>query len=69
MTTVLILLVILTGCTTPPESESLTVTGTYYDTGVQIEAWGADQEIMEHCLQMCEDYEQMLSATIDTSEI
>ena len=24
---------------------------------------------MEHCLQMCEDYEQMLSATIDTSEI
>ena len=69
MTTVLILIVTLTGCTTPPESESLTVTGTYFDTVVQIEAWGADQEIMEHCLQMCEDYEQMLSATIDTSEI
>ena len=45
------------------------MTGTYFDTVVQIEVWGADQEIMEHCRQMCEDYEQMLSATIETSEI
>ena len=63
------MVVTLNGCTVPPKSESLTMTGTYFDTVVQIEVWGADQEIMEHCRQMCEDYEQMLSATIETSEI
>lgn len=69
ITAVLIMVVTLNGCTVPPKSESLTMTGTYFDTVVQIEVWGADQEIMEHCRQMCEDYEQMLSATIETSEI
>nr|WP_324613905.1 FAD:protein FMN transferase [Mediterraneibacter catenae] len=59
----------LTGCSTPPKSESLTMNGMYFDTVVQIEAWGASQEIMDHCRQMCEEYEQILSATIDTSEI
>ena len=63
------MVVTLNGCTVPPKSESLTMNGTYFDTVVQIEVWGADQEIMEHCRQMCEDYEQMLSATIETSEI
>ena len=43
--------------------------GMYFDTVVQIEAWGASQEIMDHCRQMCEEYEQILSATRDTSEI
>lgn len=69
ITAVLIMVVTLNGCTVPPKSESLTMTGTYFDTVVQIEVWGADQEIMEHCRQMCEDYEQMLSATIEMSEI
>ena len=69
ITAVLIMVVTLNGCTVPPKSESLTMNGTYFDTVVQIEVWGADQEIMEHCRQMCEDYEQMLSATIETSEI
>ena len=68
-TAVLISAVLLSGCTTPPENEPLTMTGTYFDTVVQIQVWGADQEIMEHCRQVCEDYEQMLSATIETSEI
>ena len=60
---------LLSGCTTLPKSESLTMTGTYFDTVVQIEVWGADQDMIEHCRKMCETYEQMLSATIDTSEI
>ncbi len=45
------------------------MTGTYFDTVVQIEVWGADQDMIEHCRKMCETYEQMLSATIETSEI
>ena len=61
--------VLLSGCTTLPKSESLTMTGTYFDTVVQIEVWGADQDMIEHCRKMCETYEQMLSATIKTSEI
>ena len=60
---------LLSGCTALPKSESLTMTGTYFDTVVQIEVWGADQDMIEHCRKMCETYEQMLSATIDTSEI
>ena len=40
-----------------------------FDTVVQIEVWGADQDMIEHCRKMCETYEQMLSATIETSEI
>lgn len=61
--------ILLSGCTTLPKSESLTMTGTYFDTVVQIEVWGADQDMIEHCRKMCETYEQMLSATIETSEI
>lgn len=69
ITAALLPAVLLSGCTTPPESESLTMTGTFFDTVVQIEVWGADQDIIEHCREMCENYEQMFSATIDTSEI
>lgn len=44
--------VLLSGCTTLPKSESLTMTGTYFDTVVQIEVWGADQDMIEHCRKM-----------------
>lgn len=60
---------IFSGCTSVPDSESLVMNGVYFDTVVQVEAWGTDQKIMDHCRQMCEDYEQMFSATIETSEI
>lgn len=69
MAALLLPAITLSGCTMPPDSESLTMNGMYFDTVVQIEAWGADQDIMDHCRKMCEDYEQMFSATIDTSEI
>lgn len=45
------------------------MTGTYFDTVVQLEVWGADTEIMDHCKELCENYEQLLSTTIETSEI
>ena len=56
-------------CSSPQKSESQSVTGMYFDTVVTVEAWGADSDTLEHCMEMCETYEQMLSAHIETSEI
>lgn len=57
------------GCSTPRPSESLSMTGLYFDTVITIEAWGATREILDHCEEMCESYEQLFSPTIETSEI
>ena len=51
------------------QSQSLSMTGTYFDTVVKIEVWGADSKIMDGCKDICEKYEQLLSPTIDSSEI
>lgn len=59
----------LISCSIPQESESLTVTGLYFDTVVQIKAWGADTETLNHCLELCRDYENMFSNKIETSDI
>ena len=56
-------------CSSPQKSESLSVTGMYFDTVVMVEAWGTDRETLEHCMEMCGTYEQMLSAHIETSEV
>lgn len=56
-------------CTAPSGAESLSATGMYFDTVVSVEAWGADREILDHCMEMCSSYEQMLSAHIETSEV
>lgn len=60
---------LISGCTKIPENESLSVSGMYFDTVIQIEAWGASDEIMDGCLELCAYYENKFSATIDTSEI
>lgn len=62
-------LFIFSGCTTPPESEAVQANGMYFDTVVQIQAWGTPEETVEHCMALCEYYEGLFSATIDTSEI
>ena len=40
---------LLTGCSTKDQSQSLSMTGTYFDTVVKIEVWGADSKIMDGC--------------------
>ena len=60
---------LLTGCSTKDQSQSLSMTGTYFDTVVKIEVWGADSKIMDGCKDICEKYEQLLSPTINSSEI
>ena len=62
-------LLIFTGCTTPPENEAVQANGMYFDTVVQIQAWGTPEETVEYCMELCEYYEGLFSATIDTSEI
>ena len=57
------------GCSKPLESESLKMTGTYFDTVIQVEAWGADREILDHCEELCIYYENLLSPSIEESEI
>ena len=57
------------GCSSPPESSSVTMTGMYFDTVVQIEAWGTSENVMEQCEELCRYYEELLSATIETSEV
>ena len=48
---------------------SIQANGMYFDTVVQIQAWGTPEETVEHCMELCEYYEELFSATIDTSEI
>lgn len=57
------------GCSSPPRSEPLTMTGVYFDTVVEVQVWGGDQEILDHCDEICAHYEQMLSPTIEDSEV
>ena len=60
---------LLMSCTSPLKSEKMTVTGFYFDTIIQIDVWGASQEIMDQCLELCEYYEAKFSNTIENSEI
>ena len=57
------------GCSAPLESESLKMTGIYFDTVVQIEAWGASRDVLDQCKEICVYYEELLSPSIETSEI
>lgn len=60
---------ILTGCSSIKTNEKQTVTGMYFDTIIQIDAWGTDFGTLEECKNICDSYEKMLSATIADSEI
>lgn len=60
---------ILAGCSTVPANEPLQMNGMYFDTVVQIEAWGTTQDVMDQCREMCEYYENLLSTDIDTSDV
>lgn len=65
----ILLIVTLISCSSPPKSEKLTVTGIYFDTVIQIDAWGTKASTLEHCKTICEDYENLFSNKIETSEI
>lgn len=58
------------GCTGSSSEDSIKTTGMYFDTVISIEVWGStDDTILTHCKDLCKEYEQLLSRTIDTSDI
>lgn len=60
-------------CSAPSRSEKFSVTGLFFDTVIQIDAWGTDGAMIEtcldECLEICEEYENKFSNTVKTSEI
>ena len=65
-----ILIFTLSACSKPPLEDPIKTTGIYFDTVISIEIWGStDETILEHCEDICAQYEQLLSRTIDTSDI
>lgn len=62
--------ILLSGCTTPPSKEGLSTQTIMFDTIISIQIWGTeDAQLLSRCVDMCEDYENLFSRTIDTSEI
>ncbi len=64
-----LLLLSLTSCSSPQKNEKLSVTGIYFDTVIQIDAWGARTSTLDECKKICEYYEKLFSNKIETSEI
>jgi thiamine biosynthesis lipoprotein len=59
---------LLTGCTR--NTEALTQTGFYFDTVIQITLYDSqDSSIMDGCFALAGTYENMLSATVEGSDI
>lgn len=67
--TMLLVFLSLSGCSSPPTNEKLSVTGIYFDTIIQIDAWGTDLSVLDQCTELCESYENLFSKEIATSEI
>lgn len=64
------LMLTLSACGKPPLEDSIKTTGIYFDTVISIEIWGStDNTILEHCEDICAQYEGLLSRTIETSDI
>lgn len=66
--TVLLLLSFIS-CSSPRKNEKISVTGIYFDTVVKIDTWGAKASTLEECKKICENYENLFSNKIETSEI
>lgn len=61
----------LCACTFPTkENEPLSRSGIYFDTYITITIYDKTQEeILDHCFDMCKKYEDTLSKTIEDSEV
>ena len=66
--TLLVCGLFLCGCTT--NKEPISKTAIYFDTVISIKIYDSqDTDILEQCFTFCEDFEQTISRTIETSEI
>lgn len=58
----------LSGCA--GKNTSISQSGTYFDTVIQIEIYDTDAEDkLEHCFEICEKYENLLSRTKEGSDV
>lgn len=65
---ILIGCMLLCGCTT--NKDPISKTGIYFDTVITIKLYDSqDAELLEQCFAYCDEFEQLISRTIETSEI
>lgn len=63
-------LLLLSGCTSSPASESISKNGIFFDTLISIEIWGTnDSSLLDDCFELCTKYENKFSRTLPDSEI
>lgn len=63
------LLCSLTGCSSLNKNEPVQISGVYFDTIIQVQAWGVEANVLEKCKDICQSYEDKFSTEIPTSEI
>ena len=66
---IILLLLPLASCSSPRKDEKLSVTGIYFDTVIQIDAWGVSTSVLDECKKICENYESLFSNKVKTSEV
>ena len=65
----LLIVTLLSGCSMY-SSQPSTVTDTVFDTVISIQIYDKNSEdVLEHCVQMCRDYENLFSRTVEGSDI
>ncbi|MEI3218355.1 MAG: FAD:protein FMN transferase [Lachnoclostridium sp.] len=63
------LTLLLTGCS-GLSAEPTTYTGTAFDSIIALKIYDKiDEDVLDHCITMCKDFENKFSRTIETSEI
>ena len=63
------ILMLCSGCTTEKELPKLTEVGFYLDTVITLTAYAEDSQILKDAMSECGRYEQMLSRTIEGSDV
>ena len=60
---------LITGCSVK-NSEPISKTGLYFDTIIKIDIYdSSNQDLLEQCFSYCQEFENLISRTIETSEI
>lgn len=66
----LFLSVVLCGCSMRAASTPVSRTGFAFDTVISITIYDSDKTaVLDRCLEMCEEYEKLFSATLEGSEV
>lgn len=61
---------LIQGCSAKPAYDSITRSGFFFDTMINITIYDpSDEAILDRCFDMCRYYEQLLSMTIEGSDI